>query len=102
DQRRLEAAAVVEPEVAAVVVVLGDDHPLLAQHLAEQREVDRLVVDEHAVEVEDHRPDHAVVLAVPARARAKPQRPETPAGRPRAGGRERPPTRRPAERWGPS
>src|SRR5262249_13831310 len=29
----------------------------LGQHLAEQREVHRLVVDQHAVEVEDHRGD---------------------------------------------
>ena len=49
---------------SAVVIVLRDRHAFLGQHLAEQLEVDRLVVHQHAVEVEDHRSNHGFSLAV--------------------------------------
>src|SRR5262249_8388351 len=61
-QRRGEAAPIVVAQVALMVIVLRDRHALLGQHLAEQLEVDRLVVHQHAVEVEDDRSDHGFYL----------------------------------------
>ena len=53
-----EAAAVVEAEVPGEVLVLMEREPLFAQDAGEQRLVQRLVVDQNAVEVEQDGAQH--------------------------------------------
>src|SRR5439155_9061469 len=50
-----EAAAVVEADQLAVVLVLGDLDVLGLEHLVKGVEVKRLAVDDHAVEIEQDR-----------------------------------------------
>ncbi len=54
----LEATAVVVAEIDLVVLPLGQGDPFLGEHVAEEFEVDLLVIDQDAVEVEDDRADH--------------------------------------------
>jgi hypothetical protein len=49
------SAAIVVGEVDAPVLLLRDLHPVGEQGVAQGAEVERLAVDEHAVEVEDDR-----------------------------------------------
>ena len=53
-----ETAAVVEAEVPGEVLVLMEREPLLAQDPGEQRLVQRLVIDQNAVEVEQDGAQH--------------------------------------------
>src|SRR5207247_7285541 len=50
-----EDPGVVVPEVAAVVVLLGQGHSLLLENVSKRREVQRLAVGDDAVEIEDDR-----------------------------------------------
>jgi hypothetical protein len=54
----LDAAAVVVAEVDLVIVFLGDMNAFFSKNLLEELEVEGLVVDQDAVEVEDDGADH--------------------------------------------
>ena len=55
-----EGAAVVEAQIARVVGVFGEIDAFFGKDLLEQLEMDRLVVDDDAIEVENNRAQHAV------------------------------------------
>ena len=55
---RGEAAAVIQAEVPGEVLVLMEGKPLFTQDAGEQRLVQRLVVDQNAVEVEQDGAQH--------------------------------------------
>jgi hypothetical protein len=55
---RLERAAIVKPEVAGVVVGFGKHDTLLAQDPLKQPEVDRLVIDDDPVEIQNQSAEH--------------------------------------------
>jgi len=57
-----EAAAVVQPQVVGVVVLPGQRHPLLAQHPLEHLQMERLVVHQNAVEVEEDGAEHGAII----------------------------------------
>ncbi len=53
-----ECAAVVEAEIAFVIRIFGENDSFFSQDFLKQLEVDRLVVDDNAVEVENNRSQH--------------------------------------------
>ena len=52
---RRKRAGVVEPEIARVVVALGERDALGGEHALIRGEVQRFAVGDHAVEIEDDR-----------------------------------------------
>ena len=73
-----EAAAVVEAEVRGEVLVLTEREPLFAQDAGEQRLVQRLVVDQNAVEVEQDGAQHVARIIAPRDSRPTGRRPCAP------------------------
>ncbi len=57
-QRRGKAAAVVIAQITLVVITLGNHHAFLLQDLAKKLEMDRLVIHQYTVEVENQGFDH--------------------------------------------
>lgn len=57
-QDLLEAPAIVEAEVLQVVLPLGQIDAGLRKDLAKQVEVEEFIINQDAIEVEDHRADH--------------------------------------------
>src|SRR5262249_17248542 len=55
--RRSKTSKVFVAEVALEVVSRGDRYPFLSQHFTKQCEVDRFIIDQYPIEVENHRPD---------------------------------------------
>jgi len=60
---RHEGTAVVKAQVALVVSFFAEADPFLAEHPLEQLKMDRLIVDDDAVEVEDHGAKHSETIA---------------------------------------
>src|SRR3990172_10198093 len=57
-----EGATVVEAEVTGIISFFRERDPFLAQDSLEQLEMDRLIVDDGAVEIENDGPEHAFSL----------------------------------------
>src|SRR5262249_35530773 len=55
----LEASTVVEAQELCLTLLGAEVHAVAGQDLAEEFKVDVFVVQQDAVEVEDHRPNHA-------------------------------------------
>jgi len=66
-QGAVEAATVIAAKIFFVIIIFGEGHPFLEQNLAQQFEVERFVIDDDAVEVEDYCPEifsHAVYSSI--------------------------------------
>ena len=54
-----ECAAVIEAQITRVVGLFGESDSFLAEDPLEQLEMDWLIVDDDAIEIENHRVKHA-------------------------------------------